>query len=96
MFMKNFLIYVIIYLILMSLYAAVITVYDKARAVKHKQRIPERALLWIGLIGGAGAMLLTMKLIHHKTRVKKFVVLLPAFIVLHAILLGVLIFFAYK
>lgn len=79
----------------MSLYSAIIVFYDKSCAVKHKRRIPENALMWLGFLGGAEAMFLTMKWIHHKTRVKKFMICLPLFFVLHLILLGVLIYFIY-
>jgi len=79
----------------MSLYAAILTVFDKSRALKRKRRIPENALLWIGVIGGAGAMFLTMKLVHHKTRVKKFMVFLPVLAVVHLVLLILAAVFAF-
>jgi uncharacterized membrane protein YsdA (DUF1294 family) len=79
----------------MNLYGAGLVVFDKARALKRKRRIPEKALLWVGLIGGAGGEYLTMKIIHHKTRVKKFMAFLPVFIILHVIIIGVLVYFAF-
>ncbi len=93
--MKNYFVFIIIYYILISLYAVALTVFDKSRALKRKRRIPENALLWIGVLGGAGGMYPAMKLIHHKTRVKRFMVLLPACIIVHLIIfvvLGVLAF----
>lgn len=94
--MKNYLVFIIIYYILMSLYACSLTVYDKSRALKRKRRISENALMYIGLLGGAGGMYLTMKLIHHKTKVKRFMVLLPALIIVHMIIFVVLAVFAFK
>ncbi len=89
--MKDFFIFIIIYYIFLSLYAAALTVFDKSRALKRKRRIPEIAMLWVGVLGGAGMMYLTMKLIHHKTRVKKFMVYLPVLTFVHLVLF---IFFA--
>lgn len=94
--MKNYLIFIIIYYILLSFYALALTVFDKSRALKRRRRIPEGALLWVGVLGGAGAMFLTMKLIHHKTRVKKFMVYLPVLAFVHLVLFIVLAVFAFK
>ena len=80
----------------MSLYACVLTVHDKSMALKRKRRISENALMYIGLLGGAGGMFLTMKLIHHKTKVKKFMVLLPALTIVHFIIFAVLGVFAFR
>ncbi len=94
--MKNYLIFIIIYYILLSVYAAALAIFDKSRALKRRRRIPEGALLWVGAFGGAGAMFLTMKLIHHKTRVKKFMVYLPVLAFIHLALFIVLAVFAFK
>lgn len=81
----------LIYFVVISLASAVITIYDKFAAKKlPKKRIRENTLMLFGFFGGAEAMYLVMRLIHHKTRHKKFMVGLPAFIVLH-IILGIII-----
>ena len=79
-----------IYIIL--IYAAAIwiisifaTVIDKLKAKNNKRRIRESTLLWMGFLGGAGVMYITMKIIRHKTRKKKFMVTLPLFFALHII-----------
>ena len=74
------------YFIVISAITAIITVYDKF-AAKHlpRMRIPERVLLIMGLMGGAAAEYVTMKIIRHKTRHKKFMRGLPAMIILHVI-----------
>ena len=75
------------YLILMSALSVGITVYDKLAAKKKGQRrIPENTLLYLGFMGGAAAMFLTMLLIRHKTRKKKFMIGLPVFIALHVLI----------
>lgn len=73
------------YWIAVSLLAAALTVSDKRRAKQHRRRIPERSLLLTGLIGGAPAMYLTMRLIRHKTLHRKFMWGLPAEIALQAV-----------
>ncbi len=75
-----------IYIIIIGLISAMITIYDKIAAKKDKQRIPEKTLLTLAAIGGATAMLATMKTIRHKTRKKKFMVSLPVFMVIHIVL----------
>ncbi len=85
--------FLIIYLIVVSILAAIITVVDKISARLNKRRIPERTLLTVSALGGSVVMLLTMILIHHKTRKPKFMVGIPVIIVLQ-IVLAVLIMVA--
>ncbi|OJG40208.1 hypothetical protein RV01_GL000282 [Enterococcus dispar] len=46
--------------------------YDKRQAVKKGQRISEKNLLFMGIVGGGFGGLLAQRLFHHKTRKKKF------------------------
>ena len=57
------------YLVVVSAVAMVVTMYDKW-AAKHrkKRRTPERMLWLLAILGGSGAMWLTMLVIHHKTK----------------------------
>lgn len=75
-----------IWFILISAVSIIMTVYDKWAAKRKKRRVPERTLLSLGLIGGAAAMYLTMKMIRHKTRKKKFMAGLPLEILLHVLI----------
>ena len=52
------------------------------RAIKHRYRISEFTLMLFSALGGSVAMLLTMLLIHHKTRHVKFMVGIPVIIIL--------------
>ena len=70
---------------IVSLFAVCVTVYDKRAAMAHQWRVPEATLLLLAAIGGAAAMLITMRTIHHKTRKPKFMVGLPVILVLQAI-----------
>ncbi|MBQ6066599.1 MAG: DUF1294 domain-containing protein [Clostridia bacterium] len=75
----------LIYLAVISLVAIIVTIYDKIAAKKRpKHRIRENTLLLLAILGGAAAELVTMLLIRHKTRHKKFMIGLPVIIVAQA------------
>ncbi len=68
-----------IYLIGISLIALILFGYDKAMAIAHKRRVPERTLLGLGLVGGAWGGLAGMVLFRHKIRRPRFwLILLPS------------------
>lgn len=72
-----------IYIASISLIAVIVTIYDKIAAKKLPgHRTPEATLLFISLLGGSAAMLLTMYLIRHKTKHKKFMIGIPVIIIL--------------
>jgi len=73
------------YLAAISLIAIIATVLDKRAAKKQQWRIKEITLICISILGGSVAMLLTMRLIRHKTKHAKFMVGLPVIILLQAI-----------
>jgi uncharacterized membrane protein YsdA (DUF1294 family) len=72
-----------VYLAVISLIAVIVTVFDKIAAKLKRRRVPEATLLFLSLIGGSFAMLLTMLLIRHKTRHLKFMLGIPAIILLY-------------
>lgn len=77
----------LIYVLVISVVAIVITVADKkASKRRKKKRIPETNLMLVGFFGGALPMYITMKVIRHKTKHKKFMIGLPVIIFLHAII----------
>lgn len=84
----------IIYLVATSAIAAAVAVYDKTAAkLLPRNRVPEKALFLLGAAGGASAMYITMLLIRHKTRHKKFMVGLPVIIILQIAVLAYWRFF---
>ncbi len=87
-------IFLLIYLVIISLLAIIVTTSDKYKATKGKRykRTPESSLLSIAFLGGSVAMFLTMLLIRHKTRKPKFMVGLP---IITAIQIGIL-FLSFK
>lgn len=79
---QNFLIGVLIYLLVISFYSIMLTCSDKRLAVKGSRRVPEKKLFGAALLGGALAMYITMRTIRHKTLHKRFMIGLPAIIIL--------------
>lgn len=79
--------YFILYFVFVSIISVFLVIYDKIASKKFKRkRIRESILLIFAFIGGAFFMYIFMKLIHHKTRHKKFMIGLPIFILLHVFL----------
>ena len=64
--------------------------YDKHQAVCSGWRISERTLLLSAAIAPFGA-LFGMVLFRHKTRTLKFVLLVPVFIALHGMFIGLIL-----
>lgn len=73
----------IIYFILINALAVLFTVIDKRKAINGRFRISEDFLMTVAFIGGAAAEYVTMRVIHHKTKHKKFMIGLPLMILLH-------------
>ncbi len=79
-----------------SLVTAAVTIKDKRAAIKGKYRVPEATLMLLGLLGGAAAELAVMKIIRHKTKHKKFMIGLPAEIILHIALAAAIFFLTHR
>lgn len=75
--------YIFIWIGVISAISVILTVYDKIAAKTGNRRIAEKTLMLLGLLGGAAAMLITMLIIHHKTRHAKFMIGLPVELILH-------------
>lgn len=65
---------------------------DKVRASRHKERIPERVLLGIALLGGSLGAGLGMWIFRHKTRHMRFVLLVPLLVAVHLYMVYLLLF----
>lgn len=85
--------YAIIYFILISAASFIITVHDKRAAQKGAWRVPEKTLFITAALGGALAMYLTMRSIHHKTLHKRFMIGLPIIFVLQIVAVCLLFYF---
>ena len=73
------------YLGLISLISVVVCCYDKIAAKRlPRHRTREATLLLLSALGGSVAMLVTMKIIRHKTKHVKFMLGIPVIILLQA------------
>lgn len=86
--------FLICYFAGISIIAVVLTVADKINAKLDRRRVREDLLLTIGLLGGALLEYITMKIIRHKTRHKKFMIGLPLEIALHIIIAVLILVYA--
>jgi len=75
--------YIIFYYVLINAAAFFLFASDKQRAVRQKWRIPERTLLLSAFLGGGAGALLAMQICRHKTKKKRFTILVPLFLLLH-------------
>ena len=84
----------LLYIAIISVISFVVCVYDKIAAKKFtKHRTRESTLLLLSAIGGSFAMFFTMIAIRHKTKHVKFMLGIPAIIVLQVAALIVYLFF---
>ncbi len=84
---------VTIYIIVMCLISFFQMMIDKKRAIKHRYRISERALLLTAFVGGSYGAFIGMHLFRHKTRRKAFSLGIPAMMLFHTALLVLLFYF---
>ena len=76
----------------MNAAAYILMAVDKTNAIRKARRIPEITLLLIAALGGSLGEWLGMVSLHHKTKHKKFLILVPVFLFVH-IALGVWLLF---
>ena len=60
--------------------------FDKYAAIKNKQRIPEKVLILLSIVGGSIGSILGMIIFHHKTKKVKFITLNPLILIIQVIL----------
>ena len=60
--------------------------FDKYAAIKNKQRIPEKVLILLSIVGGSIGSILGMIIFHHKTKKIKFITLNPLILIIQVIL----------
>ena len=72
----------ITYFLTVNILSVLVCVYDKNSAKRGKWRVPEKTLFLLSFLGGAPFMFATMRIIHHKTRHKRFMLGLPLIIIL--------------
>ena len=72
----------VVYLLIINILAFVLYGFDKRRARKDKYRISEGTLLWMARIGGGVGSWIGIRRFHHKTKHKRFVILVPLWTIL--------------
>ncbi len=77
-----------VYLTVINLISCIVCCLDKRRAVNRGRRIRERTLLLLSVLGGSIAMYITMRVIRHKTRHRKFMLGIPLIILFQLILIA--------
>ena len=74
------------YLLVVSVLAVVLCVYDKYAAITRVYRVRESLLYLVSFMGGALVMFLTMLFVRHKTKRFGFMTALPLMALLHVLL----------
>lgn len=83
---------IIIYIIIMSIISFCQMGIDKKRAMNQRWRITERTLFLTAGIGGSFGCFLGMYIFRHKTRQMRFVLGIPALMLVHVFLLYLVFF----
>ena len=73
---------IVAYLIIINIIGFILPPVDKSKAKKNKWRIRERTLFIVSALGGSVTRYISMRLFHHKTKHKRFMIGIPAIIVL--------------
>lgn len=76
----------LIYIIVVNIAALAVMGTDKYKAQKRRDRISERSIFALGLIGGGLGVLFGMYVFRHKTRHLKFTLGIPAIVVLNVVM----------
>lgn len=82
--MKKF---ILIYLIVINIIAFAMMGIDKRKAIKRRWRIPEKSLFLSAILGGSIGAIAGMQLFRHKTKHTKFVIGMPAILILQIVII---------
>ena len=75
-----------IYLLLVNFLGILLTISDKKRAKHEAWRIRERTFFLVSAVGGSIGTYAAMRLFHHKTKHRRFMIGLPLLILAQVIL----------
>lgn len=82
--MKKF---ILIYLIAINIIVFAMMGIDKRKAIKRRWRIPEKSLFLSAILGGSIGAIAGMQLFRHKTKHTKFVIGMPAILILQIVII---------
>ena len=74
-----------VYLIIINILSFILYGIDKLKAIKKKERISEKTLILIGILGGSIGSIIGMNIFRHKTKKLKFIISLPLILIIHII-----------
>lgn len=77
----------LIYLFLINFIAFCVMGWDKKAAIRHRQRVPEKSLFLLAILGGSLGSTIAMIFFHHKNRKPKFLFGFPVLLVFQIVLL---------
>ena len=80
-----------VYLIILNLLAFLLMGLDKAKARRHRWRIPEKTLFLSALLGGSIGAIAGMQIFRHKTKHASFRIGMPCILILQLALAAYLI-----
>jgi uncharacterized membrane protein YsdA (DUF1294 family) len=80
--MENIMKIVVVYLLIMNVIGLTVMGIDKAKAIHHAWRIPEKVLFLVSLLGGSVGTWAGMYIFRHKTKHWYFVIGMPAILIL--------------
>jgi uncharacterized membrane protein YsdA (DUF1294 family) len=80
--MENIMKIVVVYLLIMNVIGLAVMGIDKAKAIHHAWRIPEKVLFLVSLLGGSVGTWAGMYIFRHKTKHWYFVIGMPAILIL--------------
>ncbi len=80
------------WLIATNVTAFIAFAFDKSVAGRRLARVPENVLLGIALIGGSLGALIAMRLVHHKTAKKSFLLRMAVVLLLQIVLIAAYFF----
>ena len=72
----------VVYILIVNVLAFILYGIDKRRSQRKMYRIPENTLLWMARLGGGVGSWLGIKKFHHKTKHKRFMIIVPLWTVL--------------
>lgn len=78
--------FLISYLLFINLLSSAFIFHDKRAAKLNKQRIRERTLFILAILGGSLGIFFSMLIFHHKTRKLKFMIGIPFILILQLVI----------
>ena len=86
---------IIAYIAVISIIGWILPIVDKQRAHKDEWRIRERTLFIVSALGGSLAMYLSMKKFRHKTKHKRFMIGIPAIMIVQVIIISIIVYIGF-